>query len=335
MATTIKDIAQHTGLSISTVSIALSSNAYNSRISKSTIERVRQAQIELNYNPNMLASGLRKGYTNTIGFVLSDVANPFFVKLASTVEMEAAKHGYRVFFAGSEENDEKCKAAIETFVNYQVDGLIIAATSGVKDSIQQLIKQNIPFVLVDRYFKKLNVNSVIMDNFGAAYHATKYLLSRGRKRIATFSYETNLLHMHDRFNGYKSALKEYGIRFDKRLSPTIHFMKDEGMLIKDHVHSLIEDLKVDAFFFQTNQTALPALEFMLLKGYKIPEEVAIIGFHDNDFYKLINPSITALKQPIEDLGVESVTTLMKCIKGSKIVEKKILPELYIEERKSV
>ena len=81
MATTIKDIAQHTGLSISTVSIALSSNAYNSRISKSTIERVRQAQIELNYNPNMLASGLRKGYTNTIGFVLSDVANPFFVKL--------------------------------------------------------------------------------------------------------------------------------------------------------------------------------------------------------------------------------------------------------------
>ena len=126
---------------------------------------------------------------------MSDVANPFFVKLASTVEREAAKHGYRVFFAGSEENDEKCKAAIETFVNYQVDGLIIAATSGVKSSIQRLIKRDIPFVLVDRYFKKLNVNSVIADNL--VHTMQQNILSKGRRRIATFTYETNLLHMHD------------------------------------------------------------------------------------------------------------------------------------------
>lgn len=335
MATTIKDIAHYTGLSISTVSVALSPKAHKSRISKETIERVRKAQVELNYKPNMLASGLRKGYTNTIGFVLSDVANPFFVKLASVVEMEASKYGYRVFFAGSEEDDEKCRQAIETFVNYQVDGLIIAPTSGIRETIKQLSNQKIPFVLIDRYFKRLNVNSVVMDNHGAAYNAVKYLLSKGRRRIATFSYDTNLLHMQDRFDGYKEALKEYGIRFDKRLTPIIPFMKGEGLLIKEYVKDLMENQKADAFFFQTNQTALPALEFLLLNGYSIPKDVSVIGFHDNDFYKLTTPSITALCQPVEGLGIESVASLLRSIKGDAAIEKIILPELSIEKRESV
>ncbi|WP_352423370.1 LacI family DNA-binding transcriptional regulator [Proteiniphilum sp.] len=335
MATTIKDIAQYTGLSISTVSVALSGKANKSRITQETINRVKEAQIALNYKPNMLASGLRKGYTNTIGFVLSDVANPFFVKLASVVEMEAAKHGYRVFFAGSEEDDLKCKQAIETFVNYQVDGLIIAPTSGVKETIQQLSRRKIPFVLVDRYFKRMNVNYVVMDNYGSAYRATKYLLSKGRKRIATFSYNTDLLHMLDRFEGYRAALKEHQIRFDKRLAPVIPFMKDESLMIKEYVKDLMENQKADAFFFQTNQTALPALEFLLLNGYKIPEDVSVIVFHDNDFYKLISPGITALRQPMENLGLESVDTLIKWIEGATNVEKKTLPMLGIEERRSV
>ena len=141
--------------------------------------------------------------------------------------------------------------------------------------------------------------------------------------------------MQDRFEGYRAALKEYGIRFDKRLSPTIPFMKGESDVIKDQVKDLMKYQKVDAFFFQTNQSTLPALEFLLMNNYRIPEDVSVIGFHDNDFYKLIKPAITALNQPVTELGVESVNSLMRCIKGDLTIERKVLQELGIEERGSI
>ena len=335
MAVTIKDIAKYTGFSISTVSIALSGKTDGVHIGDEAIKQIKEAQIALGYRPNMLARGLRKNYTNTIGFVLSDVSNPFFVKIASIIEQEAANLGYHVFFAGSDEDDIKCQLAIETFINYKVDGLIIAATSGTKNVIQQLVRQKIPFVLVDRYFKRLNINSVVMDNYGAAYRAVQYLISKSRKRIATFSYETELLHMHDRFNGYKAALKDNKIPFDKRLVPSIPFMKANEDQVKSHVKELLEKTNVDAFFFQTNRSALPALEFLLLNDYKIPEEISVISFQDNDFFKLVRPAITALKQPVEQLGQECVRILINHIKGNKHVEKILIPEICIEERESV
>jgi len=335
MAITIKDIAQYTGLSISTVSVVLNGKGSKSRISEDTIKKVQEAELALNYKPNMLASSLRKGYTNTIGFVVSDVSNPFFIKVASIIEREAANFGYSVFLAGSDENDEKCKAMIQNFVNFRVDGLIIAATSGSKNVINQLIKQKIPFVLLDRYFKNINANSVVMDNYGSAYKAVQFLISKGRRRIATFSYETDLLHMHDRMSGYKAALKDNGIRFDKRLTPSIPFLNIDPLTIELHIKELIEERKVDGFFFQTNRTAMPSLQTLFSYQYKIPEQVSVVSYHDNEYFKLMSPSITSLVQPINEMAVKSIQILISAINGNTKIEKVVLPALRIEERISV
>jgi LacI family transcriptional regulator len=336
MPVTIKDIAQHTGLSISTVSVALNGKGKQFRISEDTIKRVKDAQFALNYEPNMLASSLRKGCTNTIGFVAPDVSNSIFIKLAEIVEREAAKFGYSVFLAGSDESDAKCKAMIQNFVNFRVDGLIIAATSGLAKMLGQLTKREIPFVLLDRYFKNLNVNSIVMDNFNSAYCAVQYLITKGGcRRVATFSPETNLLHMLDHMRGYKAALKEHKIRFDKRLTPSIPFLNADPLLIEKHVKRLIDDYDVDGFFFQTTRTAIPGLQALLLNNYKIPEQIAVISNQDTDFFKLINPPITALVQPINEMAVRCVQTLVDAINGNKKVEKIVLPALRIEERSSV
>lgn len=335
MAVTIKDIAQYTGFSITTVSVALNGKGVKSRITAETIKKIEDAQLALNYRPNMLASSLRKGYTNTIGFVVSDLSNPFFIKLASIVEREAAKYGYSIFLAGSDENDEKCKAAIQNFVNFHVDGLIIAATSGSKNVITQLIKQKIPFVLLDRYFKKLNVNSVVLDNYGSAHIAVQSLISKGRRRIATFQYETDLLHMQDRLSGYKDALKENGIRFDKRLTPVIPFLNYDSKVIESQIKELIEEQKIDGIFFQTNRSALPGLKALLLNKYEIPEQVSVICFHDHESLELINPIITSLEQPINEMAIKSIKILIDAINGKKQIEKVVLPAIGIKERLSI
>ena len=311
MNVTIKDIASYTGLSISTVSIVLNGKASKNRISEETAIRVREAKEKLQYKPNLLASSLRRGFTNIIGMVISDISNPFFMKVARVIEQEVAGYGYRGMVVGSDENDEKCIQMIDSFLNFKVDGMILAVSEGVKEKIKHLIEQQIPFVLLDRYFKKVSANMVVMDNYRSSYEAVDHLIKRGHRKIATFRYETNMQHMLDRFDGYKAALKDNGIRYSKRLTPLIPFSGIDKTVVKENIKYLIETIQADAIFFQTNQTAIPGMQAIFDLGYDIPGQVSVVCFHDNEFFSLLKPSITVLCQPIEEMGKECAHILLQ------------------------
>lgn len=338
MPVTIKDIATITGLSISTVSAVLNNKTKTARISEETAKKVRHAASKLNYKPNMLASSLRKGTTNSIGIVISDISNPFFIELTSIIEHKLTELGFRVFIVGSNENDDQCRGMIDSFFTYRVDGLIIAATSGLKERILQLNKQKIPFVLLDRYFKGVETNAVVMDNYQSAYKATEYLLKKGYRKIGTFTYDTNLQHMRDRLAGYKAALNAYGIRYDKRITPKLPFFdKFDTHKINVSIQYLVEKMKIDAIFFQTTRMTLAGLKTIAHFNYIIPKDVAIISFHDNDFFTLLNPTITSLCQPIEKMALECVRILINNIMSTRskpLKEKVFLVSEYINERES-
>jgi LacI family transcriptional regulator len=322
MAVKLKDIADFTGVSVSTVSLVLNGKASKNRISEDLEKKILEAAKQLDYRPNMLARGLRKGVTNTIGFVVSDISNAFFIKLARYVEKEAMNNGYRVLFASSDESDENCLEVIDTFLNLKMDGLIIAPTEGIENKIHQLNKQNIPFVLIDRYFPKTDTNYVIMDNWQSAYDAVSCLIKSGKKRIATFAYETSFSHMTDRMNGYKAALKDNNIRFDKRLVPNVPFSSVNLFDIETHIRYLVEERKIDAIFFQTNRTALPGIQTLHKYNYKVPDMVSIVCFDDNDFFRVMKPPITSLSQPAEELGIESVRILIDEINNKRVKKMK-------------
>jgi len=329
---TIKDIAQHTGLSITTVSIVL--NGKGARISKEAIRRIEEAKKILNYEPNMLASSLRRGTTNIIGIVVSDL-HPYFIRLAQLIERDIARHGYQVLIVGSDENDEKCETMIDNFINFRVAGMVLAVTEGLKQRIVRLNKQRIPFVLIDRYFKGVSANVVLLDNYRSAYDAVNFLIKKGRNRIATFQYETQMCHMLDRLNGYKAALKDNGIRFNKNLTPVIPFLEMDPVDIESKIKNLVEVHKADAFFFQTTRVAIPVLQTMANLKYRIPDDVSIIFFHDNDFFKLIKPSISAQQQPLEEMAEECVNILLKEIKGELTTKvRRVFPATIINERES-
>lgn len=199
----------------------------------------------------------------------------------------------------------------------KMDGLIIASTPGIEDKIKQLSLHKVPFVLVDRYFPKIDTNYVIMNNWQSSYDAVDYLIKRGKKRIATFSYETNFFHMSERMNGYIAALKDNSINFDNRLVPKIPWSSVETNVIREHIRYLVEECKIDSIFFQTSWAALSGIQALHDFNYEISKRVAVICFDDNEFYKLLKPSITSLVQPVEELGIESVRILIDEIKNKR------------------
>ncbi len=317
MAVNLKDIATIVGVSVSTVSLVLNGKAAKSRISEELEKKILAIAKENNYRPNILARSLRKGTTNTIGFVISDISNALFIKLARQVEKEAMNKGYKVFFASSDESDALCIEAIDTFLNMKMDGLIIVSTSGIEDKINQLTIHKVPFVLVDRYFPKIDTNYVIMNNWQSSYDAVDYLIKKGKRRIATFSYETSFFHMAERMNGYHAALKDNGIRFDSRLVPMVPFSVIDNEVIKEHIRFLVEECNIDSIFFQTSWTAVSGIQALYDLNYEISKRIAVICFDDNEFYKLLKPTITSLIQPVEELGIESVRILIDDIKNKK------------------
>ena len=154
----LKDIADQVGVSTALVSYVINGQEKEKRVGKKMANKIRQVAKELNYNPNQIARSLRKGSTKTIGLIVADISNPFFGNMARVVEDEADKYGYTVIFGSSDEDPQKSASLIESLVNRQVDGFIIAPVENTEDQIKTLIDRKIPVVLIDRFLKGVESN---------------------------------------------------------------------------------------------------------------------------------------------------------------------------------
>src|SRR5689334_837220 len=138
-------------------------------------KRIKKAAAELNYQPNLIAKGLKMGQTKTIGLIVADISNPFFSTIARIIEDEAKKHGYVVIFGSSDESADKQSDLIDVFSTRLVDAFIIAAAAGTEGQIKNIITRGVPVVLIDRFFPGLKVDTVHINNFKAAYKAVTQL----------------------------------------------------------------------------------------------------------------------------------------------------------------
>lgn len=335
--TSLNDIAQQLGVSKTLVSMVLNGKGKANRISDAVCEKVIQVAKELNYQPNQLAKGLRTGKTNTIGLIIADIANPFFSKLGREIEKEASKHGYRVMFSSSDESAAKSKQQIEMLLQGQVDGFIISPPMHSEDQIRELARIKKPFVLIDRYFPEIDSNYIIVDNKEAAYDATMHLIDRKYKRIACITTAAKLINMNDRLIGYNKALSDSGLGVDENLIkilPFSHESKDVNKAIKE----LIGENKkgVDAILFTTSKIGIMGIESLSSQGLKIPDDVAMVSFDDPDAYKICSSPVTAIAQPLTDIGKMAVQVLLSEIKNpeSSIKTQKITLKTNFVVRKS-
>lgn len=335
--TSLSDIAQHLGVSKTLVSLVLNGKGKEHRISEEVCLKVIQLAKEMNYRPNQIAKGLRTGRTNTIGLIIADIANPFFGKLGREIEKALAKQGYRVMFCSSDESAEKSKEQIEMLNQSQVDGFIISPPRNSEDQIRSLKRSKKPFVLIDRFFPEIDTSYVVVDNHEAAYNATKHLIDKKYKRIACITVNADLVNMRDRLEGYKEAIIDSGRVINNNLIKALPFSHETT-----DVHKAIKELVgnnkngIDAIFFTSSKVGIMGIESLGKLGLTIPNDVAIVSFDNPDSYKICYSPVTAIAQPLSDIGKIAVKILLSEIKNPKssITNQKITLKANFVIRKS-
>jgi LacI family transcriptional regulator len=312
---TSKDIANELGISRTVVSFVLNGKNKEMRISDELTKKVLDLVETRNYQANHIAKSLKTGKTHTIGLIVADIANPFFAKIASEIEKEVRKKGYSVFFCSSNENKKNFNFQLENFKNRQVDGLILIPPINSDKILTVLGSQNIPFVIMDRVFENLSANSVNINNHKAAYDATTRLINNGRKKVALINVNNELITMSDRTNGYIDAIADNGMEVNPYLLQQLKYSN-----VAAHVNEAVNEVilnNADAIIFTTNKLGVQGVQAISNMGKRIPEDIAVISFDDTTAYAVAKTSITAIKQPLEQMCKEAVRILMKSIDKSE------------------
>jgi LacI family transcriptional regulator len=333
-AVSIKDIAGQVGVSTTTVSFVLNGKAKEKRISEDLKNRILEVAARLNYRPNQVARGLRTGQTHTIGLIIEDISNPFFANLAKAVEEEADKFGYTVMFCCTENNEQKASSLLHMLKHRQMDGFIITPTLGMEGEVKRLGEEGRPVVLIDRFFPELDTSYVTVDNYKGAYDATSRLISCGYSRIGLVTTDSRQVQMKYRFEGYRDALKEHQLPQDDNLVFKLGFDHTHDKAVKE-IAAFFTSHKIDAVFFTTNYLGVYGLESLRISGKKIPEEIGVICFDDNDLFRLGTPAISVISQPIVEIGRQAVASLLAQLKEKDTEPRKIMLEPSLLQRESL
>lgn len=327
--TSLKDIAKKAGVSVTLVSYVLNHQKEN-RIRKETAENIRKVAARLNYSVNQLARSLKTNKSLTIGLIVADISNPFFSKLASIIETEAELMDYTVIFGSSHESANKFSKLKNTFLNRQVDGMIIAPPQDAEDQIRQLRKQRMNFVLVDRYFPGLDTDYVVLDNYDASFRAVNHMINSGRKRVGMIGYKTDLAHLKDRKSGYLASLKANGITFKKSWFKEVAIGNDKSEIENALKELLSHKAPVDSILFASNTIATYAVKYINTLPIKVPEQLSLLCFDETEALDLFYAPLSYIRQPLEQMGQLAIQILLeKLNKKSKRKQLKVKSELVI------
>jgi len=328
----LKDIAEKVGVSVTLVSYVLN-NKMEGRINKEVAQKIRDTAKKLNYRTNQIAKSLKTNKTNTIGLIVADISNPFYSALARIIEDEAEKFNYTVIFGSSDENLKKSEKLIDIFINRQVDGLIYAASENSESQLEDLIGQKIPFVLVDRYFPTVNCSYVALDNYSASYKAVEYIIQKGRRRIAMIGYKSALHHLRDRKRGYISALKKHKLETKSAWLKEVRREDEIQQVEKAMMELMAEKQPIDAILFGANRIATAGLKYISSLPVKVPDDLLIVSFDESESLDLFRSPIDYIKQPLRELGEESVRLLLQSIdKKTVITQVNLQAELVIKNK---
>lgn len=321
---TISDVAKLSGLSKATVSRVINNHPY---ITKEKRELVFQAMKELGYQPNPSARRLRGQLTNTIGVIVPRIINPFFSHLVNAMEEVAYENNYHVLMFQSDEKKEKELYFLNLLKTKQVDGLIMTSIENDRELIEPYTAFG-PILLCNEYIRHTALPTVRVNQTEAAQIGTKHLIDRGHTRIA---YSTGGLFAgegrdKDRNVGYQNALDDAGITINPNWVFVNKHSVEDG---KDVMRKLIKMTdRPSAIFTGSDEIAAGVLLEAKANGLHVPGDIAIIGFDDQPIAEMIDPPLTTIRQPIQDIGLHSVKMLLAMLKKEEIRSRDI--ELPVE-----
>ncbi len=305
---TIREVAQAAGVSYATVSHVLNNTRF---VSPETRERVVAAMNELDYRPNALARSLRSGKTNTLGLILPDSSNPFFAEIGRSIEDAAFELGYNLFLCNTEGDVERERVYVDALSKKQVDGIIFVAAGDQVDSLNSLLSQEMPVIMIDRDLPNIEVDAVLTDNQHGGYLATRHLIELGHRRIACIRGPSSVTPSGERVVGYRQALEEAGIAYDESLVIRGDYHPDSAVRATYHLLDL--DEPPTAIFALNDLMAVGVLHAAAKAGCRVPQELAVIGYDDIELASFTTPSLSTIAQPKSAIGYQTAHILAKRI----------------------
>jgi LacI family transcriptional regulator len=301
---TIADVAALAGVSVSTAARVLSGRGY---ASEETRHRVLQAAEELGYVPNRIARSLRTRRTQLIGLLIGDVENSFYSVIAKNVESVAKTAGYHVVLCNSNDDPEVEREYLKLLEAMRVDGVIVTPTGKNGRHLARLIDKGLVVVQMDRRVEGLAADAILVDNEAGAAAAVERLIEAGHTRIGILAGDLLVATARQRLAGYERAHREHGL-------PVLEELVQRGSFHREHA---IEDATAliergpTAIFATNNILAEAALTVLANKGLRVPRDVSLVAFDDVQWMSLVEPPVTAIRQPIADMARSAAELMLR------------------------
>ena len=306
----MNEVATEARVSLGTVSKVLNGNT---SVAGELRERVLTACTRLKYQRNRIAASLRSRQTHTIGIIVPDIINTFYAALVEKLENLASSTGYTVMIVTTGEDPHRARQRIDVLRERQVDGLIVIPSLDGSEMLELAVGSEMPCVVVDRIAAENPYPSVATDNFDAAYQGAKYLLSLGHRHIALAVNTPRLWNTHERMAGFERAVSEAKGKADVRIV---------GMTVEEARISLEglfrERDRPTALFTSNNLVTLGAVGALQNSHVDVPGEMSLLAFDDFEWLKLLQPGVSAIHQPVDQIAVEAWRLMSHQISGRPI-----------------
>lgn len=315
MTVRMKDIAKDLGLSVVTISKVLRNHP---DIAEETRERVLRRVKELDYQPNLMARSLVTGRSYLIGLVVPDLLHPFFAEVAKALSAVVGEQGYSLIISSSEERPELEAREIQQLMARQLDALVIASCGAGNDALERLNRNGPPYVLIDREISGLAANFVGVNDQAVGRIATEHLIDQGCRRIAHIRGFDNSTGI-SRFEGYRQALQQRGLRYSDELVVTQSSVDtDSTRLGAEAMHLLLQrKQRPDGVFAYNDPLAIGAMNAILDAGLRIPQDIAVIGSGNLHYDSSLRVPLSSVDQHSSLIGERTGNILLRLI-GSKV-----------------
>lgn len=329
---TIDDVAKLAGVSRATAGRVVGN--YGS-VSEKSRERVWDAVRQLDYQPNLIARGLRSQTTKTIAVIVGSIRNTYSTALVYAVEKEAQKKGYNVLVCTTHEDIEKELKHLKDLNSRKVDGVILMsayrADANMDKNYKEFYISKLPIVFVDRNIPGINRDVIQSENFDASYKATKYLMDMGHRKIGIIA-TSNFSTVQERIKGYKAAFADAGIKYDESLISSVDELSDK--MSRKVCHEFLEEHPdITALYILNNSLCSGVLLDLKERKMKIPQDISLLVWDDEEYNELLD--ITTIEQPITEIGKQATRRLFELIGEPEETTdyecKKLDPELIIRK----
>ena len=301
----IREVAKRAGVSPATVSRVINGTA---RVDEEKRERVEKAIEETGFRPNELARALYRKSSKIIGVIVPDIENPFFSELAKAIEKEAYEQEYRILLCNSDDQKEKELANLQMLAQLQADGVILMTNTGEKSQSYEAV--SMPIVFVDRRLDEMGQTSVIeADHYAGGKLAAEHLIACGCRKITCIRGPQDLSSGKKRYEGYREVCRQYSMK-ERFVDSTYKY--EDGAKAAEEVLRRYPD--TDGIIACNDMTAVSVYKVLQKRGYRVPDDIQIIGFDGVKFGRFLTPELTTVAQPIKEMGKCAVQMILGTVK---------------------